>query len=130
LAHEFLYLAASEEHRHIHGFEAGVLNALKQKTWASNVRELRQNVHRAVVLCQGTQLSLGDFTISLPEAEISHAFTLFEGEHIRPFESLEKAIYTQAFTHYEGRMGEMAMRLGVGRTTLYRKLSAFGVKVA
>jgi len=47
--------------------------------------------------------------------------------HMRKLEELEGEIIRMAITRYEGRMSEVARRLGIGRSTLYRKLKELGL---
>ncbi len=47
---------------------------------------------------------------------------------IRRFEELEEDTIRFAIDHYRGRMSEVARRLGIGRSTLYRKLKDYGIK--
>src|SRR6185312_4106725 len=42
--------------------------------------------------------------------------------HIRKFEEMESEIIRMAISRYDGHMSEVARRLGIGRSTLYRKL--------
>jgi DNA-binding NtrC family response regulator len=48
--------------------------------------------------------------------------------HIRPMEQLEAEIIRYTIAHYRGRMTEVARRLGIGRSTLYRKLKELGLE--
>jgi len=48
--------------------------------------------------------------------------------HIRKFEQLESEIIRMAISRYEGHMSEVARRLAIGRSTLYRKLKEFGLE--
>jgi DNA-binding NtrC family response regulator len=52
-----------------------------------------------------------------------------EGE-VRPLEELETELIRYAITHYRGQMSEVARRLQIGRSTLYRKLEALGLNGA
>ena len=47
---------------------------------------------------------------------------------VRPLPELEADIIRFAITHYRGRMSEVARRLGIGRSTLYRKLEGLGLE--
>ena len=49
-----------------------------------------------------------------------------DGE-VRPLEELETELIRYAITHYRGQMSEVARRLRIGRSTLYRKLEALGL---
>lgn len=42
--------------------------------------------------------------------------------HVRPLADIEADVIRTALEHYQGRMAEVARRLGIGRSTLYRKL--------
>ncbi len=46
--------------------------------------------------------------------------------HVRPLEALEEAAIRLACSRYGGRLTEVARRLGIGRSTLYRKLARLG----
>jgi DNA-binding NtrC family response regulator len=48
--------------------------------------------------------------------------------HMRKLEDLEAEIIRMAISRYEGRMSEIARRLGIGRSTLYRKLKELGLE--
>ena len=50
--------------------------------------------------------------------------------HMRKLEELEFEIIRLAIGRYEGRMSEVARRLGIGRSTLYRKLKELGFEDA
>ena len=50
--------------------------------------------------------------------------------HVRSMEELEADIIRLAIGHYRGRMTEVARRLGIGRSTLYRKLGELGIDTA
>jgi DNA-binding NtrC family response regulator len=50
--------------------------------------------------------------------------------HLRSLEEIEADIIRLAIGHYRGRMTEVARRLGIGRSTLYRKLSELGIDTA
>ena len=59
------------------------------------------------------------------------AVTLYTSEgHLRPLEEIEADIIRLAIGHYRGRMTEVARRLGIGRSTLYRKLGDLGIDTA
>jgi DNA-binding NtrC family response regulator len=50
-----------------------------------------------------------------------------EGGHLRALESIERDLIELAIEHYAGHMSEIARRLGIGRSTLYRKLREYGL---
>ena len=48
--------------------------------------------------------------------------------HMRRLEDVESEMIRMAISRYEGHMSEVARRLGIGRSTLYRKLKDFGLE--
>ena len=55
---------------------------------------------------------------------------LNEDGHVRPMEEIEGEVIRLALEHYRGRMTEVARRLGIGRSTLYRRLRELDLDVA
>jgi len=47
--------------------------------------------------------------------------------HMRKLEEMEAEMIRMAIARYQGHMSEVARRLGIGRSTLYRKLKDFGL---
>jgi DNA-binding NtrC family response regulator len=82
-----------------------------------------------------------DQPVSLPEPYADHpaaaamtspasadALPLLDAAgEVRPLEELEAELIRYAITHYRGQMSEVARRLQIGRSTLYRKLEALGL---
>ncbi len=70
----------------------------------------------------------------LPVADISQfphygaTWILNERGDVRNFDALEEEVIRFALDHYRGRMSEVARRLGIGRSTLYRKLKDYGIE--
>jgi len=53
---------------------------------------------------------------------------IFDAEgHLRALEAVERDLIQLAIEHYAGHMSEVARRLGIGRSTLYRKLREYGL---
>jgi DNA-binding NtrC family response regulator len=46
---------------------------------------------------------------------------------VRPLDEIESELIRYAISHYRGQMSEVARRLKIGRSTLYRKLDALGL---
>ncbi len=55
---------------------------------------------------------------------------LDERGNVRSLSELESEMIKLAIEHYQGRMSEVARRLGIGRSTLYRKLQEYGIQHA
>ena len=68
-------------------------------------------------------LAGSDIPIAPLVAPASLPLLTVEGE-VRPIEEIETEVIRFAITHYRGQMSEVARRLGIGRSTLYRKLES------
>jgi DNA-binding NtrC family response regulator len=63
-----------------------------------------------------------------PVPALADALPLLDADgDVRPLEQLEADLIRYAVTHYRGQMSEVARRLRIGRSTLYRKLEALGL---
>ena len=107
--------------------------------WPGNVRQLQNVLFRAAVLCEGDALTAGDFphiaaqSVATPQpGEPSGAgVALFQPDgNLRALDAIEADVIRLAIGHYRGRMTEVARRLGIGRSTLYRKLTELGISDA
>jgi DNA-binding NtrC family response regulator len=64
----------------------------------------------------------------MPDLAAIEALPLLDGAGaIRPLDELEADIIRHAVSHYRGQMSEVARRLQIGRSTLYRKLELLGL---
>jgi DNA-binding NtrC family response regulator len=129
------------------------LAVLMRYGWPGNVRQLASVLFRAGLQCERGGLTAEDFphiasqsrftgrksdfapSISAQSSDIALSsatgVTLFTNEgHLRTLEEIEADIIRLAIGHYRGRMTEVARRLGIGRSTLYRKLSDIGIDTA
>jgi DNA-binding NtrC family response regulator len=129
------------------------LAVLMRYGWPGNVRQLAGVLFRAALQCDESSLTAQhfphiaiqsrytarqtDFAPSMSEARSeqviagSPSVTLYSSDgHLRPLEDIEADIIRLAIGHYRGRMTEVARRLGIGRSTLYRKLGELGIDTA
>jgi len=121
------------------GITDGALALLAAYDWPGNVRQLQAVLFRAAVFCDGDALTAQDFPQlsnilsstppqTAPLLQESAGITLYTSDgNLRPLEDIEADVIRLAIGHYRGRMTEVARRLGIGRSTLYRKLSDLGI---
>ena len=125
------------------------IDLLRQFNWPGNVRQLQNVLFRAAIFCERGHLGIDDFphvARGAPDAandgvhdtaaiiapasppDAAHAVPLFGPDgHIRTMEEIEGDMIRLAIGHYRGRMTEVARRLQIGRSTLYRKLGELGI---
>ena len=126
LAQRFAEQFAKAEGKEIAGFSEDAETRLKTAPWPGNVRQLENMIYRAVVLAEDAALGAEDFphlAASAPPGAQGEARNPFLGEdgHIRPLAEIEADAVECALARYDGQMSEAARRLGIGRSTLYRK---------
>lgn len=122
------------------GITDDALALLAGYDWPGNVRQLQNALFRAAVLCEGDALTRGDFpqiaqlsdeeTVRrpVPMRPTEAGVTLFRPDgNLRALDEIEADVIRLAIGHYRGRMSEVARRLGIGRSTLYRKLGELGI---
>lgn len=144
----FIEILSTSEGKTIRSIEHSALAHLCEFDWPGNVRQLENAIYRAVVLCDGDQLTLHDFPQIMnldyrdahidgeglrgingavaPEGDIT-AYE-FDG-HLRRLSDIEADVIERAIEKYDSHMSEIARRLGIGRSTLYRKVRELGLEV-
>jgi two-component system, NtrC family, nitrogen regulation response regulator NtrX len=112
-------------------FSVAAQNRLRNYPWPGNVRELKNMVKRLLILG-------GNEEISLTEVEAQLATDAPEGEPLvkqdllamplrEAREHFERAYLQQQLLLCGGKVGQLAKRVGMERTHLYRKLRSLGV---
>ena len=120
------------------GITDGALALLGAYDWPGNVRQLQAVLFRAAVFCDGDALTADDFpqlsdllgsgnAQQSPVQEGVGVMLYTADGNLRPLEEIEADVIRLAIGHYRGRMTEVARRLGIGRSTLYRKLTDLGI---
>jgi DNA-binding NtrC family response regulator len=135
----------------------GALAMLQAYDWPGNIRQLENAVFRASVLCDGATLTEEEFpqiraqvagsidldsheaepataTEAMSEPSVAPAAKTFgilkaldERGNVRALADIELEMIELAIERYRGQMSEVARRLGIGRSTLYRKLKEYGI---
>ncbi len=99
--------------------------------WPGNVRELENCLERACTTCSFSTIHVADLPTGLrnfqafPKPEVQGS----DPEAITPLEQVEKQAILHAIELLKGDKLQAARRLGIGKTTLYRKLKEYGSTV-
>ena len=122
LAAAFLQRFAAQAGRPLAGFTPEAADILRNYDWPGNVRQLQNEVQRAVLMCEGMQVAAGDLSITLSRGGKEETdLTLLEG--------MERNTILQTLRETGGNKLEAAKRLGIGRQTLYNKIKAYNIEV-
>ncbi len=113
------------------------LRTMSDYAWPGNVRELENCVERACALSTGPVLRLGDLPTQLQDFQLhSYRTSLASNEdkesapgadNVRPLADLERQAILDTLRQLKGDKLTTARLLGIGKTTLYRKLKEYGI---
>jgi len=125
LANAFLKRFSAQANRVIRGYTPAAIERITAFEWPGNVRQLQNEVQRAVLLSEGDVVDAADLSITKTKAQGDETadtnFTLLEG--------VERNAIVQMLKETGGNKLETAKRLGIGRQTLYNKIKAYGIEV-
>lgn len=120
LAEFFREIANRELERNIKGFTASARKALLTCPWPGNVRELRQKIFTAVLQAEGDMITEENLELNLDSNASLPTFALKNAME-------EKERILRALKQADGNRTTAARLLGIGRTTLYRKMEEYGL---
>lgn len=122
---------ADEEHLPLRHFGLSAQNRLRNYPWPGNIQELRNLVRRLLLLGGDEEIRLDELerelntTNSASEPLVKHDLLAMPLREAR--EHFERAYLQQQLMLCNGKVGQLAKRVGMERTHLYRKLRALGV---
>jgi len=114
----------SDPDRPIKGVSEEAMTRLMSYDWPGNVRELENVIERAVALGSGAVIHTVDLPTNLQVSPLPNAASL-SPEGIIPLRELEKRAILRALEELGGDKMMAARLLGIGKTTLYRKLREY-----
>ena len=119
LADFFRQLANEEFEKQVKGFEAEARKRMLAYTWGGNVRELKRVVRMAVLHTEGDTVTAD--TLEFDEMPMADDASL-------ALDDMEKKQIIHALEQAKGNRKLAAALLGIGRTTLYNKMKAYGIE--
>lgn len=120
LAEFFLELSNKDLERNIKDFSASARKALQTYPWPGNVRELKQKIQVAVLHAECDMITEDNLELYTEDQPVSTVFALKDTEQ-------EKERIHRALEQANGNRSTAARLLGIGRSTLYRKMLDYGM---
>jgi two-component system response regulator HydG len=126
----------SREHGRKFTLSDEALRTMMRYDWPGNVRELENSVERACALSSGPVLHLGDLPTQLQQQGLeARRGVAAKGDtaeasaspEVKTLADLERAAILDAIRTLHGDKLQAAKLLGIGKTTLYRKLKEYGI---
>jgi len=118
-------------------FADDALRLMSEYDWPGNVRELENAIERACALSSGPVLHMGDFPTQLQDhrlhaehearEEASRASQTPQAHVVTTIAEMEKQSILNTIRQLKGDKLMAARLLGIGKTTLYRKLKEYGL---
>jgi DNA-binding NtrC family response regulator len=121
IADHFLARFSQKYQKHYLKMPTQVLEHLQKYGWPGNIRELQHSLERAVIMCEGEQLSLQDF--GSIQKQTSNDFMF---DHLN-LEKLEAWAIKKAIAKHGGNISHAAEELGLSRGALYRRMEMYGI---
>jgi DNA-binding NtrC family response regulator len=103
--------------------DSALLRQLSKYPWPGNIRELQHSVERAVILCKDPILTVDDFQLSSQLSSDEPETKTFN------LSDVERDAIKQVLKKCNGNLTRASEELGIGRTTLYRKIEEYGLNI-
>ena len=104
-------------------FSSALVERLSHYHWPGNIRELQHAVERAVILSRNAELNIDDFQL-ITEVRNQNNWI---GNGSLNLADVEREVIRKAIIKHQNNLTRAAEELGIGRTTLYRKLEEYGI---
>ena len=124
LLNSFLKEYAKENGKNVTGIDNRARALLYKYDWPGNIRELRNCIESAVVMCGGNEITPEDLPPTVSASIAAPSITIPVGTTL---DDAEKAIICENLAANKGNKSKTADILGIGRKTLHRKLQEYGV---
>jgi DNA-binding NtrC family response regulator len=120
LLFDYYFKEFKEKYRKSLDAPRAVVDRLVNYYWPGNIRELQHAVERAVILCRTPELRIQDFQL-VSEGNYGNSFSSLK------LADVEREVIQKAILKHQNNLTRAAEDLGIGRTTLYRKLEEYGL---
>ncbi|MCI7398027.1 MAG: sigma-54 dependent transcriptional regulator [Spirochaetia bacterium] len=121
----FLSRFNEENGKSIKGFDNKSKAAMNSYDWPGNIRELRNCVESAVVMCSGDEITIDDLPVNIASSSSENAISVPFGISLN---DAERIVIEQNLAAQKNNKTKTAEILGIGRKTLQRKLAEWGIE--
>lgn len=121
LVHHFLQMYSKKYNKEHINISKKAVQRLQKYQWPGNVRELQHAVERAVIMSRSATLEASDFLLDAKKQAVAPT------QQVYNMEEVEKITIEEAIRKYHGNLSKASEELGLGRSTLYRKMKKYGL---
>jgi DNA-binding NtrC family response regulator len=129
LAAHFAQAACRRHHWRPRGFAPEALALLGEQPWRGNVRELKNVVERALILCEGDPIGAAELRALLDPARPRPGAIPGEGRLAELVEAFERDVIRERLRVLAGHATNAAKSLGLERSHLYKKCKQLGLEM-
>jgi DNA-binding NtrC family response regulator len=129
LAAHFAQAACRRHHWRPRGFAPEALALLGEQPWRGNVRELKNVVERALILCEGDPIGAAELRALLDPARPRPGAIPTEGRLADLVEGYERDVIRERLRALSGHATNAAKSLGLERSHLYKKCKHLGLEM-
>ena len=123
LTHNFLERYARRHKTSVRSVHASVFEYLREQPWPGNVRQLLHEVEQALIFCDSSQLTVGDFRgTHAASPGMPPASGEAKGSMKKALADAEATMIREALARHGGNKKRVAEALGISRSYLYKKL--------
>lgn len=119
LAKHFTSVFAAKTNKAVPLLQKEYVAALQQYNWPGNIRELKNVIERSVILENGNELTTTTLPFNMQHSADAKTISSFE------LAVVEKQHIQKVLQHTNGNKTETSRLLGIGLTTLYRKIEEY-----
>ncbi|MFI5186103.1 MAG: sigma-54-dependent transcriptional regulator [Chitinophagales bacterium] len=120
LANNFLKIFAGRTNKRITSMSKEFIHLLQKQEWKGNIRELKNVIERAVILTDSTELKAEHLPLELQQSSFDSSASL-------DLANIERSHIQKVIHFTKGNKTKAAELLGIGLTTLYRKLEEYKI---
>jgi DNA-binding NtrC family response regulator len=133
LVEHFLEKHARDAGKRVTRVESRAMDALMEHGWPGNVRELENVIHRTLLVSAGLEITIEDLPPAITAGGGVATVVPSPGQESprgtsKSLEELEREAIVRAMENNRGNLSDVARELGIGRSTLYRKLEQYGLR--
>jgi DNA-binding NtrC family response regulator len=121
LTQNFMEVYAQRTNKRLTGMDKDFMDHLKAHNWRGNIRELKNVIERSVILAEGNVLTMDTLPLEWQISSSAQSFSSFD------LATIEKLHIQKVLQYTKGNKTKAAELLGIGLTTLYRKMEEYHI---